>query len=98
MGIPTPFFFAQLDLPHSAFVNNFKSSITYPSLNYILEILDLFQGNEKIQILLPNVLGLPLIFWCHFELGVLFLCVNHFLKYRQDRATYKPLFKLTLGS
>ena len=70
----------------------------YPSLNYILEILDLFQGNEKIQILLPNVLGLPLIFWCHFELGVLFLCVNHFLKYRQDRATYKPLFKLTLGS
>ena len=67
----------ELDLPHSAFMNNLKSSITYPSLNYILEVLDLFQCNEKIQILLPNVLGLLLIFWCHFELGVLFLCVNH---------------------
>lgn len=56
----------ELDLPHSAFMNNLKSSITYPSLNYILEVLDLFQCNEKIQILLPNVLGLLLIlvsFW-----------------------------------
>lgn len=88
----------ELDLLHSAFVNNLKSSITYPSLNYILEVLDLFQCNEKIQILLPKVLGLLLIFWCHFELGVLFLCVNHFLKYRADRATYRPLFRLTLGS
>lgn len=66
----------ELGLPHSPFVNNFKSSITYLSLNYILEVLDLFQCNEKIQILLPGVLGL-LIFWCHLELGVLFLCVNH---------------------
>ena len=78
-------------------MNNLKSSITYPSLNYILEVLDLFQCNEKIQILLPNVLGLLLIL-VSFELGVLFLCVNHFLKYREDRATYRPLFRLTLGS
>lgn len=68
----------ELGLPYSAFVNNFKSSITYLSLNYILEVLDLFQCNKKIQILLPSVLGLLLIFWCHLELGVLFLCVNHF--------------------
>lgn len=32
---------------------------------------------EKIQILSP-MFSVSLSFLCHFELGVLFLCVNHF--------------------